>query len=119
LTLLSNMLTDLNLSDMETCYKLVNAQLLKSLPLTSNRFGFEPEVTARLSQAGARIYEVPISYHGRSYQEGKKITWKDGLAAIFHIIRYNLFPPPIKSWNVSGARGWNKKKQSESAEPNR
>jgi glycosyltransferase involved in cell wall biosynthesis len=119
LTLLSNMLTDLNLSDMETCYKLVNAQLLKSLPLTSNRFGFEPEVTARLSQAGARIYEVPISYHGRSYQEGKKITWKDGLAAIFHIIRYNLFPPPIKSWNVSGARGWNNKKQSQSAEPNR
>jgi glycosyltransferase involved in cell wall biosynthesis len=119
LTLLSNMLTDLNLSDMETCSNLVNAQLLKSLPLTSNRFGFEPEVTARLSQAGARIYEVPISYHGRSYQEGKKITWKDGLAAIFHIIRYNLFPPPIKSWNVSGARGWNKKKQSESAEPNR
>jgi len=101
LTLLSNMLTDLNLSDMETCYKLVKADLLKSLPLSSNRFGFEPEITARLSQAGARIYEVPISYHGRSYQEGKKITWKDGLAAIFHILRYNLFPPSVETWNIS------------------
>jgi len=101
LTLLSNMLTDLNLSDMETCYKLVKADLLKSLPLSSNRFGFEPEITARLSQAGARIYEVPISYHGRSYQEGKKITWKDGLAAIFHILRYNLFPPSVETWNTS------------------
>lgn len=116
LTLLSNMLTDLNLSDMETCYKLVNAELLKSLPLTSNRFGFEPEITARLSQAGARIYEVPISYHGRSYQEGKKITWKDGLAAIFHILRYNLFPPPIKSWDVSRVRNWNDKRKKESVE---
>jgi glycosyltransferase involved in cell wall biosynthesis len=116
LTLLSNMLTDLNLSDMETCYKLVNAELLKGLPLTSNRFGFEPEITARLSQAGARIYEVPISYHGRSYQEGKKITWKDGLAAIFHILRYNLFPPPIKSWDVSRVRNWNDKRKKESVE---
>ena len=116
LTLLSNMLTDLNLSDMETCYKLVNAELLKGLPLTSNRFGFEPEITARLSQAGARIYEVPISYHGRSYQEGKKITWKDGLAAIFHILRYNLFPPPIKSWDISRVRNWNDKRKKESVE---
>lgn len=114
LTLLSNMLTDLNLSDMETCYKLVNAELLKGLPLTSNRFGFEPEITARLSQAGARIYEVPISYHGRSYQEGKKITWKDGLAAIFHILRYNLFPPPIKSWDVSRVKNWNDRRKKES-----
>lgn len=90
LTLLSNMLTDLNLTDMETCYKMVRAPLLKSLPLTSNRFGFEPELTARLSQAGARIWEVPISYSGRTYAEGKKIGWKDGLAAIWHIVRFNL-----------------------------
>ena len=93
LTLLSNMLTNLNLTDMETCYKLVRADLLKRLPLTSNRFGFEVEITARLSQCGARIWELPITYSGRTYAEGKKITWRDGLAALFHIIRFNLFPP--------------------------
>ncbi|NIM52555.1 MAG: glycosyltransferase [Gemmatimonadales bacterium] len=91
LTLLSNMLTDLNLTDMETCYKMVRADLLKSLPLVSNRFGFEPEVTARLARAGARIWEVPISYSGRTYAEGKKIDWRDGLAALWHILRFNLF----------------------------
>jgi glycosyltransferase involved in cell wall biosynthesis len=90
LTLLSNMLTDLNLTDMETCYKMVRAPLMKSLVLTSDRFGFEPEVTARLAQAGARIWEVPISYAGRTYAEGKKIGWRDGLAAIWHILRFNL-----------------------------
>jgi glycosyltransferase involved in cell wall biosynthesis len=90
LTLLSNMLTDLNLTDMETCYKMVRAPIMKSLVLTSDRFGFEPEVTARLARAGARIWEVPISYSGRTYAEGKKIGWKDGVAAIGHIIRYNL-----------------------------
>jgi glycosyltransferase involved in cell wall biosynthesis len=93
LTLLSNMFTDLNLTDMETCYKLVRADLLKHLPLTANRFGFEVEITARLAQAGARIWEMPISYSGRTYAEGKKITWRDGLAALFHILRYNLLPP--------------------------
>ena len=93
LTLLSNMFTDLNLTDMETCYKMVKAPLMKSLILTSDRFGFEPELTARLAQAGARIWEVPISYDGRTYAEGKKIGWKDGVAAFFHIVRYNLFPP--------------------------
>jgi glycosyltransferase involved in cell wall biosynthesis len=93
LTLLSNMLTDLNLTDMETCYKLVRAPLMKSLVLTSERFGFEPEVTARLAQAGARIWEMPISYAGRTYAEGKKIGWRDGVAAIVHIVRYNLFAP--------------------------
>jgi len=93
LTLLSNMLTNLNLTDMETCYKLVRADLLKRLPLTSNRFGFEVELTARLAQARARIWELPITYSGRTYAEGKKITWRDGLAAILHILRYNLFPP--------------------------
>jgi glycosyltransferase involved in cell wall biosynthesis len=90
LTLLSNMLTDLNLTDMETCYKMVRAPLMKSLVLTSDRFGFEPEVTARLARARARIWEVPISYEGRTYEEGKKITWRDGLAAVFHVIRFNF-----------------------------
>jgi glycosyltransferase involved in cell wall biosynthesis len=88
LTLLSNMLTDLNLTDMETCYKMVRAPLMKSLVLTSDRFGFEPELTARLAHAGARIWEVPISYSGRTYAEGKKITWRDGAAAIWHIVRF-------------------------------
>ncbi len=93
LTLLSNMFTDLNLTDMETCYKMVRAPLMKSLVLTSDRFGFEPELTARLAQAQARIWEVSISYSGRTYAEGKKIGWRDGVAAIWHIVRYNLLPP--------------------------
>jgi glycosyltransferase involved in cell wall biosynthesis len=93
LTLLSNMFTDLNLTDMETCYKLVRADLLKRLPLTAERFGIEVELTARLAQAGARIWELPISYSGRTYAEGKKITWRDGMAALFHVLRYNLLPP--------------------------
>jgi glycosyltransferase involved in cell wall biosynthesis len=94
LTLMSNMFTNLNLTDMETCYKVVRTDLIKRLPLTSDRFGFEVEITARLAQAGARIWELPISYSGRTYAEGKKITWRDGVAALFHILRYNLFPPP-------------------------
>src|SRR2546425_1000460 len=93
LTLVSNMFTNLNLTDMETCYKMVRADLLKRLPLTATRFGIEVELTARLAQAGARIWELPISYSGRTYAEGKKITWRDGMAAMFHILRYNLFPP--------------------------
>ena len=93
LTTLSNMFTNLNLSDMETCYKLVRRELLQRLPLTSDRFGFEVELTARLAQAGARIWELPISYSGRTYAEGKKITWRDGFAALLHILRFNLFPP--------------------------
>ncbi|HEU0053038.1 MAG TPA: glycosyltransferase family 2 protein [Longimicrobium sp.] len=95
LTLLSNMLTNLNLSDMETCYKLARTDLMKSLPLRCDRFGIEPELTARLAQSGARIYEAPISYAGRTYAEGKKIGWKDGVAAIFHILRANLFAPRV------------------------
>jgi glycosyltransferase involved in cell wall biosynthesis len=91
LTLLSNMMTDLNLTDMETCYKMVRAPLMKSLVLTSDRFGFEPEITARLARKGARIWEIPIDYSGRTYAEGKKIGWKDGVAALGHIVRYNLF----------------------------
>jgi glycosyltransferase involved in cell wall biosynthesis len=93
LTLLSNMFTDLNLTDMETCYKMVRAPLMKSLPLTSDRFGFEPEITARLAQSGARIWEVPITYSGRTYAEGKKIGWRDGMAALLHIVRFNLQRP--------------------------
>jgi glycosyltransferase involved in cell wall biosynthesis len=93
LTLLSNMFTDLNLTDMETCYKMVRAPLMKSLVLTSDRFGFEPEITARLAQARARIWEVSITYSGRTYDEGKKIGWRDGAAALWHIPRFNLFPP--------------------------
>ncbi len=93
LTLVSNMFTNLNLTDMETCYKMVRAPLMKSLVLTSDRFGFEPELTARLAQARARIWEVSITYSGRTYEEGKKIGWRDGVAAFFHIVRFNLFPP--------------------------
>jgi glycosyltransferase involved in cell wall biosynthesis len=95
LTLLSNMFTNLNLTDMETGYKMVSAPLLKSLVLTSNRFGFEPEITARLAQAGARVWEIGISYSGRTYAEGKKISWRDGAAAIWHIVRFNLFHPTV------------------------
>jgi glycosyltransferase involved in cell wall biosynthesis len=93
LTLLSNVLTNVNLTDMETCYKVVRADLMLSLPLRTCRFGIEPEITARLAQARARLYEVPISYSGRTYEEGKKIGWKDGVAAIWHVLRVNLLPP--------------------------
>ncbi len=93
LTTYSNMLTNLNLTDMETCYKAMRGELARSLvpSLTSNRFGFEPEITARLARAGARIFEVPISYSGRTYAEGKKINWRDGVAAFWHITKFNLF----------------------------
>jgi glycosyltransferase involved in cell wall biosynthesis len=91
LTIVSNMFTDLNLTDMETCYKMARTDLMQSLPLKTERFGIEPELTARLSQARARIWEVPISYAGRTYAEGKKINWKDGVAAFWHIVRSNMF----------------------------
>jgi len=92
LTFLSNTLTNLNISDMETCYKLFKSEDLKSLKLNENRFGFEPEVTAKISRIPKiRIYEVGISYYGRTYEEGKKIGWKDGFRAIYCIIKYNLF----------------------------
>ena len=90
LTALSNMANDLNLTDMETCYKAVRADILKSLRLTSERFGIEPEITARLAQWGARIYEVPISYHGRTYAEGKNIGWKDGVQAVWLIFKFRF-----------------------------
>jgi len=92
LTFLSNMFTNLNLSDMETCYKLFRAEIIKSVDLRESRFGFEPEVTARVARIPkVRIYEVGISYYGRTYREGKKINWKDGLKAVYCIVRYNLF----------------------------
>lgn len=92
LTMLSNMFTNLNLTDMETCYKLFSAEMVKSLLLKENRFGFEPEVTAKISRVPkVRIYEVGISYYGRTYEEGKKIGWKDGFRAIYCILRYNIF----------------------------
>jgi glycosyltransferase involved in cell wall biosynthesis len=92
LTTLSNMFSNLNLTDMECCYKAVRGELARSLMLKSERFGFEPEITARLAHANARIYEVPVAYSGRTYLEGKKITWRDGMAALFHILRYNILP---------------------------
>jgi glycosyltransferase involved in cell wall biosynthesis len=91
LTTLSNMLTDLNLSDMETCYKVFTREVRERLRVTSERFGFEPEFTARVAQMGVRIYEVPIAYHGRTYAEGKKIGWKDGFEAIWCILKFNLW----------------------------
>ncbi|MGW8267580.1 MAG: glycosyltransferase [Longimicrobiales bacterium] len=106
LTLLSNMFTDLNLTDMETCYKMVRTDLLQSLPLSADRFGIEPELTARLAQAHARIYELPISYHGRSYSEGKKINWKDGVAALWYIFRSNVLGPKASPWVPSKPALW-------------
>jgi len=90
LTMISNMLTNLNLSDMEVGYKVFRAEALKGIELRSKRFGFEPEITVKLAKHGCRFYEVPISYHGRTYEEGKKITWKDGVAALYYMIRYRV-----------------------------
>ena len=91
LTTLSNMFTNLNLSDVWTCYKLFRKEVLQGIKLREDRFGFEPEVTAKVAKQGWRVYEVPISYYGRTYAEGKKITWRDGLQALWCIARYNLF----------------------------
>ena len=92
LTFLSNAMTNLNLTDMETCYKLFSSDVIKSIDLKENRFGFEPEVTAKIARIPKiRIYEVGISYYGRTYDEGKKIGWKDGFRAIYCILKYNLF----------------------------
>lgn len=92
LTFMSNMFTNLNLTDMETCYKLFRADIVKSLNLQEKRFGFEPEVTAKIARLkGVRIYEVGISYYGRTYEEGKKIGWRDGFRAIYCILKYGLF----------------------------
>jgi len=90
LTLLSNMFTNLNLTDMETCYKAFRREIIQSITIEENRFGFEPEITAKVARLGVRIYEVAISYHGRTYAEGKKIGWKDGLSAIRCIVKYGM-----------------------------
>ncbi|HZZ93567.1 MAG TPA: glycosyltransferase family 2 protein [Usitatibacter sp.] len=91
LTLLSNMFTNLNLTDMETCYKVFRREIIQSIEIEEDRFGFEPEVTAKVARMGCRIYEVGISYYGRTYAEGKKINYKDGFRAIYCILKYNLF----------------------------
>jgi glycosyltransferase involved in cell wall biosynthesis len=91
LTLLSNILTNLNLTDMETGSKVFRADVLKRMRLTTDRFGFEPEVTARVAQMRCRVFEMPISYWGRDYESGKKITWRDGVAALWHILKFNVF----------------------------
>jgi glycosyltransferase involved in cell wall biosynthesis len=91
LTLLSDIFTNLKLTDMETCYKVFRREVLENIKLKSNRFGFEPEITAKISKGNWRIYEVSISYAGRTYAEGKKITWRDGLSTLWYIIRFNLF----------------------------
>jgi glycosyltransferase involved in cell wall biosynthesis len=92
LTLLSDVLTNLKLTDMETCYKVFRREVLQNIRFKSDRFGFEPECTAKIAKGNWRIYEVPISYAGRSYAEGKKITWRDGVSTLWCILRYNLFP---------------------------
>jgi glycosyltransferase involved in cell wall biosynthesis len=91
LTFLSNLLTNLNLSDMEVGYKVFRTEVMRKIKLTSDRFGFEPEVTIKAAKTRCRIYEVPISYHGRTYEEGKKITWKDGIAALYFLVKYKFF----------------------------
>ncbi len=91
LTLMSNMFTNLNLTDMETCYKVFRREVIQSIPIEENRFGFEPEITAKLARMNLRIFEVGISYYGRTYAEGKKIGWKDGVRAVYCILKYNLF----------------------------
>lgn len=91
LTTLSNMFTNINLTDMETCYKAFRKEIIQQIRIEENRFGFEPEITAKVAKLNCRIYEVGISYYGRSYKEGKKINWKDGVWAIFCILKYNLF----------------------------
>lgn len=91
LTLLSNMFTNINLTDMETCYKAFRREIIQSIDIKENRFGFEPEITAKIAAKKVRIYEIGISYYGRTYDEGKKIGWKDGMKAIYCIIKYNTF----------------------------
>ena len=96
LTFLSNRFTNLNLTDMETCYKAFRLQALKTMPLRSNRFGIEPEITAKIAKRELRVHEVPISYHARTYAEGKKIKWKDGIVAIYVILKYWLVDDSVK-----------------------
>lgn len=98
LTLLSNMLTNLNLTDMETCYKMFRREFLDSITIEENRFGFEPEITAKVAKARSRVFEVGISYNGRTYEQGKKIGWRDGMRAVYVIFKYNLFRRNKSLW---------------------
>jgi glycosyltransferase involved in cell wall biosynthesis len=97
LTLISNCLTNINLSDMETCYKVFRREVIQAIPIEENRFGFEPEITVKIARRNLRIYEVGISYWGRTYEEGKKIGWKDGFRALYCLFKYSLKEPKIKS----------------------
>jgi glycosyltransferase involved in cell wall biosynthesis len=112
LTTLSNMFTNLNLTDMETCYKVFRAEVIKGIEVEEDRFGFEPEVTAKVARGGWRVYEVPISYHGRTYEEGKKIGWKDGVRALYAIAKYSIKSGPPRLLPRSSAA----KKQASGAE---
>ena len=98
LTLLSNMLTNLNLTDMETCYKVFRRDALADIVIEEDRFGFEPEITAKVAQSGCRVFEVGISYNGRTYEEGKKIGWRDGFRALYVIVKYNVFKRNKRAW---------------------
>lgn len=116
LTTLSNMFTNINLTDMETCYKMFRREIIQSITIEEDRFGFEPEITAKVSRMGCRIFEVGISYYGRTYAEGKKIGWRDGFRAIFAIVKYNLFSPapstkglPTLNTQVTDGSGTTKK----------
>jgi glycosyltransferase involved in cell wall biosynthesis len=101
LTLLSNCLTNINLSDMETCYKVFRREVIQSIPIAENRFGFEPEITVKIAKRHLRIYEVGISYWGRTYAEGKKIGWRDGVAALWCLLKYAIKEPSVAPTNVA------------------
>src|ERR1700730_2495014 len=103
LTLLSNCLTNINLSDMETCYKVFRREVIQSIPIEENRFGFEPEITVKVAKRHLRIYEVGISYWGRTYEEGKKIGWKDGVRALWCLLKYSLKEPAVAALQVAPA----------------
>jgi glycosyltransferase involved in cell wall biosynthesis len=110
LTLLSNCLTNINLSDMETCYKVFRREVIQSIPIEENRFGFEPEITVKIAKRRLRIYEVGISYRGRTYEEGKKIGWKDGVRALWCLLKYSVKEPavPVRAANAHQALGADK-----------
>jgi glycosyltransferase involved in cell wall biosynthesis len=104
LTLLSNCLTNINLSDMETCYKVFRREVIQAIPIEENRFGFEPEITVKVARRNLRIYEVGISYSGRTYEEGKKIGWKDGVRALYCLFKYSLKEPSAKAAAIKAAQ---------------
>ena len=104
LTLASNMFTNLNLTDMETCYKMFRREVIQSMTIESRRFGIEPEITAKVARRGYRVYEVPISYYGRTYEEGKKIGWKDGFRALWCLLKYSLKEPRVRPMETPEAQ---------------